>query len=299
MTAQSPADASLAQSLRANGPLALVCAGGSLPFVVADSAISRGRQVVIYAIRGYADPKRVENYRHHWIAIGQAGRFRKLLAREGCRDVVFIGSIVRPAWTQIRFDLGMLMIIPKILAGFRGGDNHLLTYLSRVLLENYGLRPLGAHEVAPDILVPAGTLGGVAPRKDDHADIAVALDYLNSNGRFDTGQAVVVGANQVLAVEAAEGTDGMIERVTALRDNGRIRLSRGTGVLVKAPKPQQDRRFDLPTIGPKTVEGVARAGLAGLAVVAGETVIVEPQAVIAAADKAGVFVIGIPAPAVS
>jgi DUF1009 family protein len=278
--------------MSAQKPLAVVSAGGSLPFAVADKVLAAGRDVVVYAVRGHADAQRVEKYRHHWIAIGQLGRFRKLLAREDCRDVVFIGSLVRPAWTQIRFDLDTLKVIPKIIASFRGGDDHLLTSLSRVV-EGYGLRLLGPHEVAPDLLMPEGTLGAVMPGKDDLADIDIGLDYLRSNGRFDTGQAVVVGHNQILAVEAAEGTDGIVERIAQLRDTGRIRLPRGVGVLVKAPKPQQDRRFDLPTIGPRTIEGIARAGLAGVAVVAGETVIVEPEAVVSAADQAKVFAIGV------
>lgn len=274
------------------GPLALVCGGGSLPFAVADAAIARGRRVVLYALRGNADAARVARYPHHWIAVGQFGRFRRLAAQEGCREVVFIGALVRPALSQMRFDLGMVMMLPRILRAFRGGDDHLLTALGKVV-EEAGLRLLGAHEVAPDILVPEGALGLIAPGERDRADIDRALQFLRATGRFDAGQAVVVGDNQVLAVEAAEGTDAMIARVAELRGNGRIRLPRGVGVLVKAPKPQQDRRFDLPTIGPRTVEGVVQAGLAGLAVEAGATVIAEPAKVAAAADKAGVFVFGV------
>jgi DUF1009 family protein len=131
----------------------------------------------------------------------------------------------------------------------------------------------------------------VQPSQRDRDDIAFGLDYLQAAGCFDIGQAVVVANRHVLAVEAAEGTDGMLARVAELRANGRIR-SKG-GVLVKAPKPQQDRRFDLPSIGPVTAERAARAGLAGIAVVAGATIMAEPQAMAAAADRAGVFVIGI------
>jgi DUF1009 family protein len=274
-----------------DGPLALICGGGVLPFAVADAAIAHGRRVVLYPIRGFADPERVARYPHHWIAIGQFGRFKRLAAQEGCREVVMIGSLVRPAWSQMRFDLGMLMILPTILRGFRGGDDHLLSSLGRVM-EKAGLRPLGAHEVAPEILVPEGALGRIAPSAGDAADIDKAFDFLDVNSRFDTGQAVVVADNQVLAVEAAEGTDAMLDRVTELRASGRIRLPAGVGVLAKAPKLQQDRRFDLPTIGPVTVEKILRAGLAGIAVRAGETVIAEPAATAAAADRAGVFVVG-------
>jgi hypothetical protein len=106
------------------------------------------------------------------------------------------------------------------------------------------------------------------------------------------GQAVVVAGKHVLAVEAAEGTDQMLARVAEMRANGRVRSAAGSGVLVKAPKPGQDRRFDLPSIGPRTVEGVARAGLAGIAVVAGSTIIAEPAMLAQAADRTNIFVIG-------
>jgi DUF1009 family protein len=105
----------------------------------------------------------------------------------------------------------------------------------------------------------------------------------------------VVAGRHVLAIEAVEGTDQMLERIVVLRGNRRLRAAPGTGVLVKAPKPTQDRRFDLPSIGPKTIELVAQAGLAGIVVVAGETVVAEPELTAKAADKAGVFVVGVPA----
>jgi DUF1009 family protein len=97
-----------------------------------------------------------------------------------------------------------------------------------------------------------------------------------------------------LAVEAAEGTDAMLGRVAEMRANGRVRAPRGTGVLVKAPKPTQDRRFDLPSIGPRTIEGAGRAGLAGIAVVAGSTIVAEFEQLVTAADRANVFVLGVP-----
>lgn len=275
-------------------PLAIVCGGGSLPFAVADAAIARGRRAVLYPLQGLVDPARLAAYRHHWIRLGQFGRFRRLLAEEDCRDVVFIGSLVRPGWRDMRFDLGMVAMLPTIVRAFRGGDDKLLTAMGRVM-EEAGLRPLGAHEVAPEILVPQGVFGRVAPRESDRADIATALDFLAVTGRFDMGQAVVVADQQVLGVEAAEGTDALLARIAQLRANRRIRLPHGTGVLVKAPKPQQDRRFDLPSIGPRTIEGVAQASLAGLAVVAGETVVADPDDVVTAADKHGVFAIGVPA----
>jgi DUF1009 family protein len=274
------------------GPLALICGGGSLPLAVADSVAASGRRVVLFPLRGAAEGTPVERHRHHWVYVGQIGKFLRLARAEGCREVVFIGALVRPSIWQVHPDLVGLSFLPKVLRAFRGGDNHLLSGMGK-LLEGEGLRLLGAHEVAPQILMPEGAVGRVQANDRDRVDIALGLDYLHATGAFDVGQAVVVADRHVLAVEAAEGTDGMLARVAELRANGRIRAPAGRGVLVKAPKPAQDRRFDLPTIGPNTVAGVARAGLAGLAVVAGETIVADPAQMVADADQAGLFIVGV------
>jgi UDP-2,3-diacylglucosamine hydrolase len=168
----------------------------------------------------------------------------------------------------------------------------LLSGMAR-LFEQDGFHLLGAHEVAPEILVPEGRLGRVAPSPRDRDDFDIGFACLRAIGPFDIGQAVVVSGKHVLAVEAAEGTDLMLARVAELRANGRVPTASDKGVLVKAAKATQDRRFDLPSIGPKTVEGIVRAGLGGIAVIAGETIIAEPPGVVAAADGANVFVVGI------
>ncbi|HZD91559.1 MAG TPA: UDP-2,3-diacylglucosamine diphosphatase LpxI [Pseudolabrys sp.] len=279
---------------RQDGPLALICGGGSLPLTVADAAARQGRKVMLILLRGVADPALSARYPSHWLYLGQAGKLLRLLKREGCRDVVFIGSLVRPALRQLRFDLWLLLRVPTLLAAFRGGDDHLLSGVAR-MFEAQGFHLMGAHEVAPDILMPQGVIGGVQPSARDRSDIAFGFDYLAAAGGFDVGQAVVVADRHVLAVEAVEGTDQMLERITELRKNGRLRAPAGSGVLVKAPKPGQDRRFDLPAIGPRTVEGVARAGLAGLAVAAGSSIVAEPEKLVAEADRAKVFVLGVPA----
>jgi UDP-2,3-diacylglucosamine hydrolase len=277
-------------------PVAIIAGGGSFPAAVADAVKRRGRRPVMFAIRGWADPDVVERHAHHWIALGQAGRFFRLARAEGCREAVLIGTLLRPALTQLRPDWHMLRLMPRIAAVFRGGDDRLLSGIA-ALFEEGGVRIVGVGEVAPEIIVPVGTLGRHAPSQRDRADIAYGLELIAALGPFDIGQAVVVADRHVVAVEASEGTDNMLVRVAALRSEGRLTKPRGIGVLVKAPKPGQDRRFDLPAIGPKTIENVTRAGLAGLAVAAGSAIVAEPDKTSAAADNAGIFFIGVAAEA--
>lgn len=274
-----------------DGPLAVICGGGALPFAVADAVGKRGRRVVLFAIRGWADPQRVAAYPHHWASFGQFGWFCRVAQREGCRDVVLIGSVVRPAIWKIRPDFKTLRLLPRIVGLLRGGDNRLLKGVA-VIFEEHGFRLVGAHEIAPDILMPEGLLGRERPTAGDQADIATALALLEATSPFDVGQAVVVADTRVLAIEAAEGTDRMLARIAELRQGGRIADAR-RGVLVKAAKRGQDRRVDLPSIGPRTVEGAARAGLAGIAVVSGSTIIAEAGLTGAAADRERLFVIGV------
>jgi DUF1009 family protein len=274
---------------QSDAPLAIICGAGSLPFAVAEAARRQGRKVVLFPLRGFADPARIESYPHHWVRFGQLGGFCRIAKQEGCRDVVFIGSTVRPSLWQIRPDLATLRIMPRVIRMFRGGDDHLMSGLMKVF-EERGFRPVGAHEIAPEILMPEGVVGRFQPSESHRVDIALALALLRAIGPFDVGQGTIVAGGHVLAVEAAEGTDEMLAQMAELRRKGRIRAP--GGVLVKAPKPAQDRRIDLPTIGPQTIAGAARAGLAGIAVVAGEAIMAEPELVSVAADRARIFIVG-------
>ena len=277
-----------------SSPVGLVAGGGVMPFAVADSLAARGIDSVLFALKGVCDPIAVARFRHHWISVGQFGRAEKLFRAEGCRDLVFFGTLVRPALSELRLDWGTLRVFRLIWAAFRGGDDHLLSGIGRIF-EQDGFRMVGIRDVAPDLLMPQGCATRAAPDAVAAADIAKGREVLAAISPFDIGQAVIVIDGHVVGVEDIEGTDGLLGRMARLRNDGRIRARPGRGVLVKAPKRTQDLRFDLPTIGPQTVEGVVRAGLAGLAVVAGNTIVVEPQAMIAAADAAGVFVTGLPA----
>jgi UDP-2,3-diacylglucosamine hydrolase len=282
------------KALQITSPVGLIAAGGTMPFAVADSLKSRGIEPVLFALKGACDPTRVGHFRHHWISVGQLGRAAKLFRNEGCRDLVFIGTLVRPALSEIRLDWGTLRAISHVLSAFRGGDDHLLSGIGRIF-ERDGFRMVGIKDVAPDLLVPVGALTHAIPDAKATADIAKGRAVLAALGPFDIGQAAIVIDGHVVGVEDIEGTDGLLARVARLRGEGRIRANSPRGVLVKGPKSAQDSRFDLPTIGPRTVEGAVKAELAGIAVVAGNTIVAEPQAMIEKADAASLFVIGLPA----
>lgn len=272
-------------------PLAVVCGSGTVPFAVADAVRRGGRPVVLFPLRGWADAAAVAAFPHHWIGLGEFGRLCRLARSEGCRDVIMVGGVVRPSLRQLRLDWGALRQLPALARSFRGGDDHLLSGVG-AMFERAGFRLLGADEAAPGITAAQGPLGRTRPTAAVADDIRRGFAVLAAMSRFDVGQAAVVAGRRVLAVEAAEGTDAMLERVAAMRASGRIALPAGAGVLVKAPKRGQDRRFDLPSIGPDTVMRAAGAGLAGIAVTAGATIVAEPQRLVAEADRAGLFVVG-------
>ncbi|MGY3550433.1 DUF1009 family protein [Bradyrhizobium sp. USDA 4472] len=277
-----------------SSPVGVVAGGGAMPFAVAESLAARGITPVLFPLRGACDPRQVEKFRHRWISVGQLGRAMRLFREEGCRDLIFIGTLVRPSLSEIRFDIKTLRLLGNVIRAFRGGDDHLLSGVGRIL-EQDGFRMVGIKDVAPDLLMPEGCITRAWPADNVKADIERGRAVLTALGPFDIGQAAVVIDGHVVAVEDIEGTDALLVRVARLREEGRIRAAAGRGVLVKAPKSGQDLRFDLPTIGPRTIEGVAKAGLAGVAVIAGNTIAAEPQAMIGLADAKYLFVVGLPA----
>ncbi len=187
--------------------------------------------------------------------------------------------------------MASVMVLPRVLIAARKGDDALLRCMV-MMFEDEGFKAIGVAEAAPALLASEGVLGRIHPRDDDLADVAVAVRVVRAMGALDIGQAAAVCAGLVLAVEAAEGTDRMIARAGELPEAIRGVPGKPKGVLVKAPKPLQDGKTDLPVIGTDTVKNVAAAGLAGIAVEAGAALIMNRAGVIAAADEAGIFVMG-------
>lgn len=263
--------------------LGILAGGGPLPRRVAEAGLEGGREVFIIAFDGQTDRDIVDGLPHAWMRMGAIGRIFDRLHAEGVEDLCMIGHFRRPSLREAMPDLRGSKVAARIGLN-SGGDDTLLRAISDVLTEE-GFRVVGAHEVLEDLLATPGVLTKRTPDEQDRADIARGLEVASAIGALDVGQGAVVQQGLVLAVEAAEGTDAMLARCGALRRDG------GGGVLVKAHKPQQDRRLDLPVIGVSTVEAAAAAGLVGIAVVAGGTLIHDSRAVAEAADRLGLFVV--------
>jgi DUF1009 family protein len=272
-------------------PIGIICGGGAIPMAVAKAVQEQGRPLTLFPLYGFAD-KALERFPHRWVHLGAIGRLLRVMREAGCKDIVMIGSLTRPSPWKVRLDFTTLLALPRLLPYFRGGDDRLLSGVTEYF-EERGFRLVGAHEVAPEILMPAGVVGKHRPRKADEEDIRLGFNLLGAMGPFDVGQGAIISGLHALAVEAAEGTASMIARVGEMRKNGRVKLPARAGVLVKAPKPGQDRRVDLPAIGPDTVAQAKAAGLAGIAVEAGSTIVADTAALVRAADKAGLFVVGV------
>ncbi len=278
------------EKAKISGTLGIIAGGGALPCIVADAAAARGLPLHIIGMSGEASHA-IERYPHTWVKWGEVGKLFAALDKHGCRDLVIIGTVTRPDAANVRLDLGAIKNLPFLVSLGMGGDDHVLSSVVR-FLEGKGYRVHGADDVAPELLAGEGVLGRRAPSAEERGDIALGFEVVRALGALDVGQAAVVAKGYVLAVEAAEGTDAMLDRCAELRRSGRARGRGLVGVLVKAPKPGQEERVDLPTIGPETVSRAAAASLAGIALAAGQVLMVERDAVIEAADRHGLFLFG-------
>ncbi len=266
--------------------LGIIAGGGPFPGRVGAAAQAAGRPVFIVALRGFADPAVIAPFPHADVRMGAGGEILSQLRRHGCKDVVLIGPVRRPSLADIRPDTEGARILARIGRAAFSGDDGLLAAVVRVLGEE-GFRVLGAHEVLTDAVGAAGVLGCHGPDADASADIARGVAVTRALGAVDVGQGCVVQQGIVLAVEAIEGTDAMMARAAGLARPG------PGGVLVKLVKPGQERRADLPTIGPATLRAAAASGLRGVAFEAGGTLLTDRAGCVEAADAAGLFLIGI------
>ncbi|WP_411288177.1 UDP-2,3-diacylglucosamine diphosphatase [Phenylobacterium sp.] len=271
--------------------LGLIAGGGNLPVEIAEHCERSGRPLFVIRLKGFAGPE-LADYAGAEVGIAEIGKCLKALKRAGCRAICLAGSVARPDFASLVPDLRGLRVLPAAIAAAARGDDALLRLLVGVF-EKEGFAVEGAHEVMDDLSLPLGPLGRVNATEAQLADAHRALEVARAIGRLDVGQAAVVCQGLVLAVEAQEGTDAMLARVAELPEHLRGKPGACRGVLAKAPKPIQETRVDLPTIGLATIRAVARAGIAGIVGEAGRLLVLDREAVIEEADELGVFILGV------
>ncbi len=266
--------------------LGILAGGGPLPGQVAAAGRAAGRDVFLIGLDGYAEPAVLAPYPHAMVRLGAAGQILSLLRQAQVRDLVLVGPVRRPSVFDLRPDAEGVRIMARVGRAAFGGDDGLLAAVVRVLAEE-GFSIVGAHEILTESLGPRGQLTQLGPDAQAQADIDRAVAVARALGAVDVGQGCVVQMGIVLAVEAIEGTDAMLARARLLARPGL------GGVLVKLVKPGQDRRADLPTIGPGTIAACREAGLRGIAFEAGGTMLTDRAATIRDADAAGLFLVGV------
>jgi DUF1009 family protein len=274
------------------GRLAIIAGAGDFPPQLARLATGSGRQVFVAALEGAADPAAFGTLDLRSYRLGQLGRLLEELRRREITDLVLIGSLPRPSFAALRPEASTLKYLPHFAKAFRGGDDHLLRGVVS-FFEGQGFAVHGPADIAPRITAPAGALGRKSASPAQKELVAEGFRLLAALSPFDVGQAAILADHRVIAIEAAEGTDAMIRRVGEMVASGRLRLAKGDGVLVKAPKDDQDLRVDMPAIGPETLRNVAAAGLSGIGLRAGRVLIGDAASLGAQADKAGLFVDGV------
>lgn len=272
--------------------LGLIAGAGGLPLEIVRACAAADRPLVVVRLKGMADPSLAETEGVE-AGLAELGKIIKTFKRAGCDAVCLAGGVPRPDFSTLKPDLRGLVALPGAIAAARQGDDALLRFIMAEF-EREGFRIEGAHDVVVGLTLGQGPLGRHAPAAADQDDIATAMRVARAIGQLDIGQAVVVARGVVLAVEAQEGTDAMLSRCAHLPAALRGAPGAFAGVLAKAPKPIQDRRVDLPTIGEATVLAAARAGLAGIVGEAGALLVVDREAVVRAADDLGLFVVGLP-----
>ncbi len=276
------------QAIRANSKdtLGIVAGSGRLPSQLVEYCRQNNRPVFVLAFQDTTDPETYAHVPHAVVRIESVGEALEHLRGAGAKELVMAGKVRRPSLIGLRPDKATAKLIAHMGSSFFSGDNALFTSLVS-FLEGEGFHVIGAEEIMNELVAPEGVLGKTHPTKQNLSDIAKGMRIAKALGGLDIGQAVIVENNYVLGVEAAEGTDAMIIRCAGLKHEER------GGVLVKAKKPLQEARVDLPAIGPATIENIYAAGLMGVAVEAGGSLILDRAQVIARADKLGIFVMGV------
>ncbi|MEX0343605.1 MAG: LpxI family protein [Rhizobiaceae bacterium] len=275
--------------------VALIAGGGSLPVDLAARLTESGQSAVILPIRGEANAdERFGGLPCEPIALEEFGSLMSRLKRLKITHVLMAGTVERrPKIAAMRPHIGLLPALVDVArALFRGDDNLLRAVVGHI--EKQGIHVISAQDIMPDLLANAGLIAGPKPARRDHADIAAGYAAAKAIGSLDIGQAAIAIGGRTIALEGVEGTEGLLERTVTLRSHGRLAGATG-GVLVKCAKPEQEMRVDLPAIGPDTVDAAQRAGLNGIALEAGRSLILEREETLRRAGESKVFIYGVEA----
>lgn len=270
------------------GALAIIAGKGALPERLVAACRARGEACLVLAFKGETDAAFLQTVEHAFIRHGAVGETLALMKSHGVDRVVMAGRIERPKLRDLKPDAKGAQLLARLGKAMFAGDDRLLSTIAG-FFEEEGFCVIGVEEVLQDGAVPEGVLGTHTPDAQAKEDIRLGMKVAKAVGALDVGQAVLVQGGYVLGVEAIEGTDALIARCAALKQ-----FPQG-GVLVKAAKPGQDQRVDLPAIGVHTVEAMAAAGFAGIALEAGHSVMIDREATVALADRLGLFIIGVQA----
>jgi UDP-2,3-diacylglucosamine hydrolase len=272
------------------GKLALIAGGGDLPLAVAARCESEGRPLFVIRLAGFADPALAARDGVE-MGMAQIGGILAAMKAAGCNAVCLAGTVNRPDFKSLKPDFRGAILLPGIIKAAQQGDDALLRKVLSVF-EAEGYAVEGADDILGGDTLPAGALGRLKPDAAQLADLLKALHVAEKSGELDVGQGAVVCDGLVLAVEAQEGTDAMLTRVAGLPADLRGGPGALKGALGKAPKPIQDLRVDMPVIGVRTIELAAEAGLAGVGGKTGRLILIDRAAIVAAADRLGLYVWG-------
>jgi DUF1009 family protein len=294
MTAMTRTEAASRLKLPSGARPGIIAGGGRLPVAIAKALKEQGAEPFVLLMAGEAEPgSELESCPHHTMALEDLGLLIGVLKRHKVTHLVMAGEIRRrPKLSGMRLNMGLLGWLPSVITGLAQGDDGLLrTFMRR--LEGKGIHVVGAHEIVPELLAVEGCWTNAQPTAQDRRDIAAARAAAEAIGALDIGQGAVAIGGRAIALEGIEGTNGLLERVRELRGHGRLAGKTG-GVLVKCAKPGQEKRADLPAVGPTTIELAHAAGLSGVAVEAGQSLVLDGPEMIARANALGLFALGLP-----
>jgi DUF1009 family protein len=286
--------------------LGLIAGNGSFPFLLLDAARAHGLVVVVAAIKEETDPaidmraKADSNVHVHWMSLGELSRLIETFQAEGVKRAVMAGQVkhkqifssIRPDWR-----------LAKLLLNLRTRSTDMLLGAVAKVLGDEGIELVSSTQFLEPLLARAGVLTKRAPDEQEQKDIVYGRTVARAIAGYDLGQTVVIAGQACVAVEAMEGTDATIERAGQLfrtldvedamrEESGSDTTLRRALTVVKVAKPNQDMRFDVPVVGVSTIEAMQAAGVSALSVDAGKTLMIDGDAIIKAADRAGICIVG-------